>query len=365
MPPWHADPRYGHFSNDRSLNAKDRATLLAWVDQGTPLGDIKDLPPARAFPEGWSIGKPDVVFELPEPYYVPAQGVVAYVYFRVPTKFTEERWIQAAQAVPGDPSVVHHIIVYLLDPSKGPDARRKLVHFCGYAPGEMPSIFPEGTAKRIPVGAELLFQVHYTPTGRVRTDRSKVGLVFAKSKPTREAFTLGIANPNLLIPARQDNVAVSSSFVLPEDARVLSFLPHMHLRGKDFKYTITKPGEPSQIALSVPAYDFGWQTYYTLAEPMNLPKGTRVDCLAHFDNSESNPYNPDPNQLVRWGEQTFEEMLIGYLDMDVPLGTPVFDSGDFLPATTKATMVDDPSHAALRGWRSPQVVQSTETGSTN
>jgi peroxiredoxin len=338
MPPWHADPRYGHFSNDRSLNAKDRATLLAWVDQGTPLGDIKDLPAARVFPEGWSIGKPDVVFELPEPYYVPAQGVVAYVYFRVPTKFTEERWIQAAQAVPGDPSVVHHIIVYLLDPSKGPDARRKLVHFCGYAPGEMPSIFPEGTAKRIPVGAELLFQVHYTPTGRVKTDRSKVGLVFAKSKPAREAFTLGVANPNLLIPARQDNVAVSSSFVLPEDARVLSFLPHMHLRGKDFKYTITKPSEPPQIALSVPAYDFGWQTYYTLAQPMKLPKGTRVDCLAHFDNSESNPYNPDPSQLVRWGEQTFEEMLIGYLDMDVPLGTPVFNAGDFQPTSTKATI---------------------------
>jgi len=339
MPPWHADPRYGHFSNDRSLNAKDRATLLAWVDQGTPLGDLKDVPPARTFPGGWSIGKPDVVFELPDPYYVPAQGVVAYVYFRVPTKFTEERWIQAAQAIPGDPSVVHHIIVYLLDPSKGPDARRKPIHFCGYAPGEMPSIFPEGTAKRIPAGAELLFQVHYTPTGRIRTDRSKVGLVFAKSKPSREAFTFGIANPNLLIPARQDNVAVSSSFVLPEDARLLSFLPHMHLRGKDFKYTITKPGEPSQVALSVPAYDFGWQTYYTLAEPMNLPKGTRIDCLAHFDNSENNPYNPDPSQLVRWGEQTFEEMLIGYLDMDVPLGTPVFDAGDFLPVTTKATMV--------------------------
>ena len=134
-------------------------------------------------------------------------------------------------------------------------------------------------------------------------------------------------------------MAVASSFVLPEDARLLSFLPHMHLRGKDFQYTITKPGEPSEVVLSVPAYDFGWQTYYTLAEPMNLPKGTRVDCLAHFDNSESNPYNPDPSQLVRWGEQTFEEMMIGYLDMDVPLGTPVFDAGDFLPATTKATMV--------------------------
>jgi peroxiredoxin len=339
MPPWHADPRYGHFANDRSLTGDERAKLLAWVDQGMPLGDAKEIPAARSFPEGWEIGQPDVVFELPSTYYVPAQGVVPYVYFSMPTNFKEDRWVQAAEALPGDPSVVHHIIVYVMDNSK-PTAggeRRRPMHFTGYAPGDAPSVFPEGTAKRIPAGATLLFQVHYTPTGKVRTDRSKVGFVFAKNTPTREAFTIGVANPDLLLPPRSSDVQIAASFVLPAEARLVSLFPHMHLRGKDFKFTLTRPGESSQVLLSVPAYDFGWQTYYVLAEPMMLPKGTRVDCLAHFDNSEGNPYNPDPSKLVRWGEQTFEEMMIGYLDLDVPVGTPVFGGSDFTPAVEKAT----------------------------
>jgi len=338
MPPWHADPRYGHFRNDRSLSAQERATLLAWVDQGAPLGNPKDLPPPRANPPGWSIGQPDVVFEMPEPYYVPAQGVVAYAYFRVPTHFTEDRWIQAAEARPGDPSVVHHIVVFLFDRSRGrAPGRGPGEHFCGYAPGDLPTILPEGTAKKIPAGAELILQVHYTPNGRVRTDRSKVGFIFAKTKPTRQAYTIGIANPDLLIPPGRDNVAVSSALVVPRDMRLVSFMPHMRLRGKDFQYTITKPGESPQVVLSVPAYDFGWQTYYVLSEPMLLPKGTRIDCLAHFDNSESNPYNPDPKKLVRWGEQTFEEMMIGYVDLDVPVGSPPIDGSELRPATVRAS----------------------------
>jgi peroxiredoxin/mono/diheme cytochrome c family protein len=336
MPPWHADPRYGHFASDRSLSAKERATLLAWVDQGTPLGDVKELPPPRSFPEGWTIGKPDVVFEIPETYYVPAQGVVAYVHFRVPTNFKEDMWVQAAEAVPGDPSVVHHIVVFLLDRSTGGVRRGPGEHFCGYAPGDLPTVMPEGTAKKIPAGTDLLFQVHYTPNGRVRTDRSRLGLIFAKTKPTRQAYTIGIANPDLMLPAERDNVAVSSEAVVSADARLLSFMPHMHLRGKDFKYTITRPGESPQVALSVPAYDFGWQTYYVLSEPMSLPKGTRIDCLAHFDNSSNNPYNPDPSKLVRWGEQTFEEMMIGYVDVDVPAGSPApIDKTDLRPAAVR------------------------------
>jgi peroxiredoxin/mono/diheme cytochrome c family protein len=340
MPPWHADPRYGHFVNDRSLSARERATLMAWVDQGAPLGDSKQLPAPRTFSEGWTIGKPDVVFELPETYYVPAQGVVSYVYFRVPTNFKEDMWVQAAEAVPGDRSVVHHIIVYVNDPkaARGPGGRPNMMHFTGYAPGDAPSVFPEGTAKKIPAGSDLLFQVHYTPIGKVKTDRSKLGLVFSKTKPAREAFTAGIANPDLLIPARTDNVLVSSSWVLPSSARLVSLFPHMHLRGKDFKFTITKPGESPQVLLSVPAYDFGWQTYYILSEPMILPKGTRVDCVAHFDNSESNPYNPDPSKMISWGEQTFEEMMIGYLDMDVAVGEPIPKAPDFVSTAQKATM---------------------------
>jgi peroxiredoxin len=333
MPPWHADPRYGHFSNDRSLTAKERATLLAWVDQGTPLGDPKDLPAPRTYPQGWSIGQPDIVFELPETYYVPAQGVVSYVYFRIPTNFKEDHWIQAAEAVPGDPSVVHHIVVYLRDRSRGGpgQGRGPGEHFCGYAPGDLGTELPPGTAKKIPAGAELILQVHYTPNGRVRTDRSKVGFIFAKEKPTRQAYTIGIANSDLILPAERDNVAVSSSIVASQDMRLVSFMPHMHLRGKDFQYTITKPGEAPQVVLSVPAYDFGWQTYYVLEEPINLPKGTRIDCLAHFDNSSNNPYNPDPKKRVLWGEQTFEEMMIGYVDLDLPVGSPPIEGAELRP----------------------------------
>jgi peroxiredoxin len=345
MPPWHADPRYGHFANDRSLTARDRATLLAWVEQGTPLGEAKDVPPLRKFPEGWTIGKPDQVFEIPEPYYVPAQGVVSYVYFRVPTNFKEDRWVQAAEAVPGDRSVVHHIIIYLFEPNRPGDPRDRLTHFCGYAPGDAPSVFPEGTAKRIPAGADLMFQVHYTPTGKIRTDRSRVGFIFSKTKPTREAFTLGIANADLILPAGAGDVEIRSSKELPIDVRVLSFMPHMHLRGKDFLYTFTKPGGSPETVLSVPAFDFAWQTYYVLENPIELPKGSVIDCLAHFDNSDSNPYNPDSTKMVRWGEQTFEEMMIGYLDMDVPVGSPIIRGNDFRPRTEKATM------NALQGMR--------------
>ncbi len=337
MPPWHADPRYGHFRNDRSLSAQERATLLAWVDQGTPLGDLKDMPPALAHAEGWSIGQPDVVFEMPETYYVPAQGTVAYVHFLIPTNFKEDRWVQAAEAVPGDPSVVHHIVAFLRDPAKAKGPRRGPgEHFCGYAPGDLPTVLPEGTAKKIPAGAEFILQVHYTPNGRVRTDRSKIGLVFAKTPPTRQAYTIGIANPDLMIPPDRE-IAVSSAIVLPREMRLVSFMPHMHLRGKDFLYTVTKPGESPQTVLSVPAYDFGWQTYYILDEPMVLPKDTRIDCLAHFDNTTGNPYNPDPKKLVKWGEQTWEEMMIGYVDLDVPVGSPPIEGSDLRPAAVRAT----------------------------
>ncbi len=195
---------------------------------------------------------------------MPAQGVVAYVHFLIPTNFKEDMWIQAAEAVPGDPSVVHHIVVFLMD-------RRRTARDAGRAStsaamlrATCPTVLPEGTAKRIPAGANLIFQVHYTPNGRVRTDRSRVGLIFSKTKPTRQSYTIGIANPDLMLPPERDNVAVSSAAVLTSDARLVSFMPHMHLRGKDFKYTITRPGESPQVVLSVPAYDFGWQTFYVL-----------------------------------------------------------------------------------------------------
>jgi peroxiredoxin len=317
MPPWHADPRHGHFSNDRSLSPRERAVLLAWVDQDAPLGDVAKLPPPRTFPDGWTIGTPDVVFTIPEPVTVPAQGTVEYVHVRVPTRFKDDVWVQAAEARPGNRGVVHHIIVYVDDHAwlGGRGRERKAdSHLCGYAPGDMPSVYPEGSAKKVAAGSDLIFQIHYTPTGTMTTDRSKVGLVFAKAPVKHRAHTLGIAQPKFEIPAGAEAHEVRSSFTVPKDAHLLSFMPHMHLRGKDFRYEATFPDGRTEVLLSVPAYDFGWQSYYTLAEPLALPKGTRIDCTAHFDNSTRNPYNPDPSKTVRWGEQTWEEMMIGYID---------------------------------------------------
>ncbi len=329
MPPWHADPRYGHFKNDRSLTPQERATLLAWVDQDSPLGDPAAIPAARVFPEGWMIGTPDAVFEIPEPQVVPAQGTVEYVHVRVPTLFKEDVWVQAAEARPGDRSVVHHIIVYVddhkLSGGGGPGGRlgRPDAHLCGYAPGDNPSVYPEGSAKKVAAGSDLLFQIHYTPTGTRKTDRSKVGLIFSKTPVEHRAYTLGIAQPRFQIPPGADNHPVASSFTFPKDVHLLSFMPHMHLRGKDFRYEVTYPDGRKDVLLSVPAFDFGWQSYYTLAEPLAIPKGTKIDCYAHFDNSSRNPANPDPTKAVRWGEQTWEEMMIGYIDYvdDAPPGS--------------------------------------------
>ena len=307
MPPWHADPRHGAFSNDRRLAQKDVDTILAWVEQGTPEGSPKDLPPAPKFAEGWNIGKPDAVFYLPQEFTVPAEGVVEYKYFTVPTNFKEDMWVQAAEIRPGTRSIVHHIIVFAQ--RKG-ESQKLLV---GYAPGEQPAVMPEGFGKKISAGADLVFQVHYTPTGTETKDRSYLGLVFCKQRPKQEIITRPIMNGRFAIPPGDSNYQVESSYTFNEDGQIQSLMPHMHLRGKDFEYRVTYPDGKSTVILSVPKYDFAWQTYYTLKEPVPAPKGTRVDCLAHFDNSEKNKFNPDPKKEVRWGDQTWEEMMIGWM----------------------------------------------------
>ncbi len=326
MPPWHADPRFGHFQNDRSLTPAQRATLLAWVEQGTPLGDPSRLPTPPTFADGWTIGTPDLVIETSETYTIPAQGVIDYVYVRVPTNFQEDRWVRAAEAVPGDRTAVHHIIAYI----DGKDGRKRgRGHLCGYAPGDMPSVYPDGIAKKIPAGSDILFQIHYTPNGKVRTDRSKLGLIFAKGPVEHEAHTLGIANERFTIRPGDGNSEVMSSHTLKKDVQLLSFMPHMHLRGKDFKYSIVPPGGEPEVVLSVPAYDFGWQSYYVLDRPRLLRAGTRIDCVAHFDNSKENPANPDPTKTVTWGDQTFQEMMLGYVDFyDVEPATPTAPRAD-------------------------------------
>ncbi|HWX43088.1 MAG TPA: peroxiredoxin, partial [Blastocatellia bacterium] len=300
-----ADPRYGEFSNDRRLSQKDVDTIVAWVDQGAKEGDARDLPASPAFTEGWNIGKPDEVFYLPQEYEVPASGVVEYKYFTVPTNFKEDKWIQAAEIRPGNRAVVHHIIVF----AQKAGEQRLLV---GYAPGEQPAVIPAGLARKIPAGSNLIFQVHYTPTGVAGKDRSYVGFIFTKEPPKNEIVTRPVLNARFVIPAGDPNYQVESTYTFNEDSHIQSLMPHMHLRGKDFQFKMTYPDGTSKIILSVPKYDFSWQSYYILKEPVAAPKGARLDCLAHFDNSEQNKYNPDPRKEVRWGDQTWEEMMIGW-----------------------------------------------------
>ncbi|HZU38011.1 MAG TPA: redoxin family protein [Gemmataceae bacterium] len=319
MPPWNADPRYGHFSNDRRLSKQERETLLTWIDDGCPRGDDRDLPPARAFSGDWRIGKPDVVFKMPRPFTVPARATngIRYQHFTVPTNFKEDVWIQAAEAHPGNRAVVHHIIVYVIEPGKmrqrGEDRIGK-GFLVGYAPGDMPAQFPVGTGKRIPKGAYLVFQMHYTPNGTTQTDCSSVGLIFAPKPPKYTMRTRSIMNPRFAIPAGDSAYKVVSATTFRQDAMLYSLLPHMHLRGKSFSYRAIFPDGKEQMLLSVPRWDFNWQSNYRLAQPLKLPAGTRIECTAFYDNSINNPNNPDPSKIVRWGDQTWEEMMIGFAD---------------------------------------------------
>jgi peroxiredoxin len=324
MPPWHPDPRFGQFLNDRSLTAADRETLLSWIDQGCPRGDDKDLPAAKEFPEGWTIGKPDVVFEMPEAITVPAQapkGGVPYIHVAVPTNFKEDMWVQAAEARPGSRAVVHHIIVYVI--RKG-EKRKPGEDGIGdgwlapYAPGDMPAVFAPGQGKRVPKDALLVFQMHYTPNGTEQKDRSSVGLIFCKEPPKQEVHTRGIDQKALVIPAGAKDFEVKSETIFREDVLLLGLLPHMHLRGKDFLYQAVYPDGKTETLLSVPHYDFNWQSNYRLARQLLLPAGTRIRCTAHYDNSTDNPNNPDPTKEVRWGDQTWEEMMIGFVDYVYP-----------------------------------------------
>jgi peroxiredoxin len=318
MPPWYADPRFGKFANDRSLSPSERDTLLAWIDQGCPKGDDKDLPPARKFPEGWSIGTPDAVFTMKEEFAVPAEAGkngIPYKYFEVETNFTEDKWVERAEAKGGAAAVVHHIVVFIVPP--GMQFRQNdpgLRVLCGTAPGDMPFIAPVGAAKLIPKGSKLVFQMHYTPNGRPAKDASSVGMIFAKAPVEHRMLTMPVLNPRFLIGPGDDNYEVESQFKFKEAGHIVSFMPHMHLRGKDFLYEAIYPDGKKEMLLSVPRYNFNWQSVYRLAEPKAVPEGTVVHCVAHFDNSAKNPNNPDPTQKVMWGDQTWEEMMIGWMD---------------------------------------------------
>jgi peroxiredoxin len=324
MPPWHADPQFGHFANDRSLTQTERSTLIRWIEQGSPPGNLSQAPVPPSYPQGWSIGTPDIIYAMPDPYIVQAEGIVPIQRFRVPANLKTDLWVQAAEVCPGDRAVVHHICVYVDDHKErtpgGPPVQNLLAT---YTPGDFPSVFPPGTAKRIPPGSELLFEVHYTPIGKNRFDRSMIGLIVCKKPPEHLAVTKGIAGWGLKIPPRTANYTKKASWTTNRDIHLLSLSPHMHLRGRSFKITAQYPDGRLEVLLSVPCYDFNWQSAYRLVEPKPLPKGTVIQCEAAYDNSSSNPANPNPDATVQWGEQSWDEMMIGFIDYydDAPISS--------------------------------------------
>jgi peroxiredoxin len=319
MPPWSANPEHGKFANDWRLTDKEKQQIYDWVDAGAPQGDPTQLPPPRKFTDGWQIGEPDAVFYISDkPFQVPAQGEVRYQYFTVDPGFTEDKWIQAAECRPDKRSVVHHIIVGLIPPSGKPKTPSS-VHsewLTATAPGGRPLMLREGYAKLIPAGSKLVFQMHYTPNGKPQEDRSCVGFKFADPKTVKKQVgTEKAATNQFVIPPGAENHKVEARHRFDRDSQILAMFPHMHLRGKAFRYTLIYPDDRREILLDVPRYDFNWQLGYEFVEPKFVPAGSQMYCEALFDNSKNNIANPDPTQSVRWGDQTWEEMMIGYFDM--------------------------------------------------
>lgn len=347
MPPWFADPSHGKFSNDARLSANEKKTIAQWIAGGKPMGDKSQLPPAPTFTEGWRIGEPDLVLAMRDkPYSVPAEGVVQYQYMMVDPGFTEDKWIQAAEARPGNRQVVHHIIVFVVPKEGllamrgrrggggGPGSRLSGNMLATYAPGSTANVMAPGTALFVPAGSRLVFQMHYSPNGTAQTDRSQLGLKFADPKTVKHKVIGGaVSQRNLKIPPHDPNHKVVASRELDRDVTLISLSPHMHLRGKAFKYEAEYPDGRKEILLDVPRYDSNWQLTYDLAEPKKLPAGTVIRCEAHYDNSEGNLANPDPSDTVRWGPQTWHEMMIGFFkaigekDSNQSLGGDAVESG--------------------------------------
>jgi hypothetical protein len=322
MPPWGANPAHGKFANDRSLTAREKQVLLAWIDAGAPEGDPRDLPPPAKFPDGWSIPGPDLVVSMPEPFTVPAEGTVEYQYFVVDPGFREDRWVRAAEIMPGNRAVVHHCNVFLQPPGvndpmalpeAGPGGSYCLTMM---APGTPPLVLQEGLAKRIPAGWRIVFVLHYTPVGSVQKDQTRLALTFADPGSVRkEVSTRLMYDLDLAIPPGSARHEVAQTWEVKRNVLLLSLFPHMHLRGKSFRYDVVYPDGTEEVLLDVPRYDFNWQHRYVLAEPKRLPAGSRLRCTAVYDNSADNPANPDPGATVRTGVQSWEEMFNGYFDV--------------------------------------------------
>jgi peroxiredoxin len=318
MPPWHASPNHGQFSNDARMPEEEKKQVYAWIENSVPEGNAAELPPLPEFVESWRIGKPDLVVKMTDPFTVPATGVVPYQYIILDPGLAEDRWVRATEARPGIPGVVHHILAFIQPPGVEFNADQIGIGFemlGGYVPGMPPMVLPEGTARLLPAGSKIVLQIHYTPNGTEQIDSSELGIVFTDAKTVRKTIQMGAAvNMDFRIPPHANDHAVESRFRISHDTLLHSLMPHMHFRGKSFRYEAVYPNGTREILLDVPRYDFNWQHIYYLASPKYLPAGTLMNCVAHFDNSDQNLSNPDPNAIVGWGEQTWEEMMIGYFE---------------------------------------------------
>src|SRR5579871_471635 len=353
MPPWFADPHVGKFANDRSLTQAEINTLVAWVDGGAKPGEAKDAPAPLSFVEGWTIGKPDMVLDIGVDFKVPAKGTIDYTYFVVPTGFSEDKWIKDIEVLPGNKTLVHHIVLYarpkgsrfVADAVPGvpfvpneqaggqqqrpPQSDRASLYGINGGAYEMVSVYVPGgvayktlpgQARLIPAGSDLIFQIHYTANGKEGMDRSKVGITFAKEAPRERVVNAFIMNSSLRIPPGEGNHRVDGKVTLQQTVKLQTMFPHMHVRGKSFEYTATLPDGATKVLLDVPKYNFNWQLTYALDQPVTLPAGTVLQATAYYDNSANNPYNPDPAKEVYWGDQTWDEMLAGFVDFAIPVG---------------------------------------------
>jgi hypothetical protein len=336
MPPWFAGAPSTQFMNDRSLGDADVKTLSGWADDGAAAGNPKDAPKPLVWPEGWAIGKPDVVFETPTAIPVPEKGTIEYKYVIVPTGFTEDKYIQFAEARPSDRAHSHHMAIFIRPPGskwmegyptgevfepinakEGGKGQKEF--FVTFAPGTLPERMQPGQAKLISAGSDIVFQLHYTANGKPGSDRPKLGLIFSKEPPTVRVRTVYASLNDFEIPAGNSNFQIQATYKLDRDATMINLFPHMHVRGKSFEYQIIYPTGETETVLTVPRYNFNWQLTYDLQSPRVLPKGTVVQATASYDNSAANPMNPDPTVTVHQGEQSWDEMLTGFFDIAYPM----------------------------------------------
>jgi hypothetical protein len=348
MPPWFAEPGYGPFANDPSLSQPEIDTLVKWADDGAPEGSPRDAPTPRNWTDGWNIQAPDAVLEMPRPFPLPASGDVDYQYIVIPTGFTEDKWIRMAEFRPRNRAVVHHAVVYIREPGSswlhdakpgipyvplGRTARERLLNgattsdiLLVYSPGSLAENWGPAMGKLIKAGSDLVFQMHYTPKGHATSDQARLGLVFAQTVPRQRVMTLQLSDDRFVIPPGHPHYRVAAWGTMPNDMVLSSFFPHMHLRGASFEYNIVEPDGRRRTLLRVKPYNFYWQLSYRLAQPLPIKAGTKLECVAYFDNSRNNPNNPDPDEAVRFGPQSREEMMIGFFDVAVD---PRMDKAEF------------------------------------